>query len=91
MAQPKATLLPLVLIVFSVIVFVVDLFSSGIFGRFINLFIPCVVTSGNSAPCYLIYDLELFYAMIGIFLLSLLSLIIISIINVRNKKKMLCK
>lgn len=77
----------LILITFSVIIFLTDLISQGIFGKFVNLFFPCVENEEYSAPCSLNYDMVLFFILLGIITLSLLSIVIIYIIHIGNKKK----
>ena len=80
----KKTKIPIYLIALSAVLFFVDLVT-GFFGKFINTFFPCSDPLGASAPCYVNYDVQFGFVLGGIFILSLLTIIITKIIGHKSQ------
>ena len=77
---------PVVSIGISIILF--NLINRAILspGRFINHFFPCEQNPRNSFPCYGIYDVIAMFICAGIFILSVILLIVIIIKSTKNRK-----
>ena len=83
----KKIKIPISFIVFTIIVFVVEIFGSLPFGKFVNLFFPCSypVDGPWEVPCEFGYDMMLGYSLLGISILSLIYIIIILILHILRK------
>jgi len=79
--------IPVILIIATLLIF---LFSGTFgFGKIVNYFSPCQDDPRISTfHCYQIYDFDIMIAMVGIFILSLLTAIVKIILFVRANKKL---
>lgn len=77
---------PLILLTFTTLLFVLELFNKTSLGSLINNFFPCEQIPQNSAPCYLQYDIYFSIFLIIIFLATLITIMIrlIKIYDSRN-------
>ena len=86
--------IPAILMVSTLIIAALDLLASwyGLltFGRIVNKFYPCTSDFFPAAPpyCSIGYDLLLFYILAGIFILSLITMLVKIVLFLRNNKKL---
>lgn len=84
--------IPGILMVVSVIIVIVDFLASAYnlsFGNLVNYFYPCKQYPLSPFYCYVAYDFCLVIVMAGVFIISLLAVLIISFLHYKRNKNII--